>query len=105
MKEFCHCARFRVDSRQVGTFVQIAVNASQGEVIDAVVPAMNFRNDVLDVKHSEGRVLLVKVAILTSVGGALSYPSFRTRQHVYYRDLIISRACRWRIAMNLFARA
>ena len=79
VKQFRHCSGSRVNSRQVWTFVQIAIDASQSQIIEVVRAAVNFWDDVLDVKHCEGRVVLVKMAILTSIAGALAYPSFRTR--------------------------
>lgn len=59
--------------------MQIAIDASQSQILEVVRAAMNFRDYVFDVKHGEWRVVLMKAAILTSIAGALSYPSSRPR--------------------------
>lgn len=82
VKQFRQCSCCRVDSSQVRTFVQIAIDARQSEVFKVVRATVSFGNYVLDMKHGERRVVLVKVAILTCIAGAFPYPSFRTRQHV-----------------------
>jgi hypothetical protein len=82
MKEFRNRARFWIDASQVRSFMQITIDAGQCQVIEVVASAMNSWDDVFDVKHRERRIVLVEVAILTSVAGAFAYPSFGTRQHL-----------------------
>ncbi len=62
--------------------MQITIDAGKCQVIGVVTSAMNFGDDVFDVKDRERRIVLVEVAILTSVAGAFAYPRFGTRQHV-----------------------
>jgi hypothetical protein len=51
MKQLRDPIRFRIDARQVWTFVQITVDAGEGEIVEFVAAAVKSRNDVLDVKN------------------------------------------------------
>ena len=42
--------RLRIDARQVRSFVQIAIDAGKGEIVEAIGPTMNLRDDMLDMK-------------------------------------------------------
>lgn len=50
MKQANDIARLRVNTGQIGALVQVALRASQGEVIGIVGATMLARDDVLDVK-------------------------------------------------------
>ena len=52
--------------------MQIAIDASEREVLDTVSPAMDLRDNVLNVQRRERRVILVQVTILAKVVSALS---------------------------------
>jgi len=62
----------RIDSGEVRALVQIAIYAGQRQIIQIVSPAMNLRNDVLNVEHRPRRIILRQVAILASVVSAFS---------------------------------
>lgn len=72
MKQLRNCIRLRIDSGQVSTLVQIAVDAGESEVVEVVGPAVNLRNDVFDVKGRQGRIILTQTTILASVARALA---------------------------------
>jgi len=61
----------RIDSREVRTFVQIAIDAGKREVVDVVSSTMDRWNNVLNVERRPGRIILMQVAILASVVSAL----------------------------------
>jgi hypothetical protein len=72
MKEFCHFIRLRIDSRQVRSLVQIAIDAGESKVVEFVGSAVNPWNDVLDVKRGQRRIILMQMAILASILSALA---------------------------------
>lgn len=72
MKQLRDPIRFRIDARQVRTFVQITIDASQSEIIEFAAAAVKSRNDVLDVENSQRRIILMKLAILAAITGAFS---------------------------------
>lgn len=52
--------------------MQVAINAGEREVVEVILTAMNFRDDVFKMKCSQRRVILVQVAILTSIASAFA---------------------------------
>lgn len=72
MKEFCHFVSLRIDSRQVRSFVQIAIDAGKSKVFEFIASSVNPWNDVLDVKRGQRRIILMQTTILASVLGALA---------------------------------
>jgi len=53
MEQFRDLVRLRVNARQVRTFVEIAVDARQGQVGEVIGAAVRPREDVLDVEHGQ----------------------------------------------------
>jgi hypothetical protein len=53
MKEPCYIPGFGIDPTQVCTFVQVAVNAGEGEIFEAIIAAMHLRNYVFDMERSK----------------------------------------------------
>jgi hypothetical protein len=72
MKQLSHFVRLRIDSRQVRAFVQIAIDAGKGKVVEFIGSAVNLRNDVFDVKSGQRRIILMQMTILASVLRALA---------------------------------
>jgi hypothetical protein len=60
-------SRFRVDSRQVATFVQIAFRARQGEIVDCILTTVLTSDDVLNMQGNQGRIGLPALTILTAI--------------------------------------
>ena len=72
VKQLRNFARFRIDSSQIRSFVQIAIDAGKSQVVEDVASAMSFWNDVFDVKSGQRRIILTQMTILASVLGALA---------------------------------
>src|ERR1035441_3858000 len=81
MEEPRHSLGLRVNARQVRSFVQVAVDARQSQVVEVVRAAVNLWDDVLDVKRRQRRVLLMHEAILATMAGALPDAGSRARAH------------------------
>jgi len=67
MEQFGHSTGLRVYAGEIGAFMQIAVNAGEGEVVIIVSAPVDFRNDVLDMKWGQWRIVLAQPAILATV--------------------------------------
>lgn len=52
--------------------MKIAIDAGKGEIVEVIVTAVNFGNDVLDMERGERRIILMQMTILASVLGALA---------------------------------
>lgn len=72
MEQFRNFVRLRIDTRQVRTLVQIAIDAGESKIVEAVGPAVNPWNDVFDVKGGQWRIILMQTTILASVSRALA---------------------------------
>jgi len=59
--------------------VQIAIDAGEGKVVGIVGPAMNLRNDMLDMQCGQRGIVLVQMAILASILGAFADLGSRPR--------------------------
>ncbi len=81
MEQFGDVIRFWIDACQVGTFVQITIDAGESEIIEFVAAAVKSRNDVLDMENRQRRIILMKLAILAAVAGAFSNRGSRRRIH------------------------
>lgn len=53
MKKPCQRTRVRVKRREVGTFTQIAVGASQREILQSVQPTVLPGHDMLEMESGE----------------------------------------------------
>ena len=67
MKDFRDLIRDRINSREVRTFMQIAIDAGQSQVFCVVRAAMFFGRDVLDMQRSQRRFRLMKLTILATL--------------------------------------
>ena len=81
MKQLGDSTSFRVDAREVWALVKITVNASQSQVVETVVAAMNPRDDVLDVKGGQRRSLLAQLTILAPISGTFPHPRSERRAY------------------------
>jgi hypothetical protein len=68
MKQPNDITRLRINARQIRPLVQVALRASQSEIIGIVAAAMLARDDVLDVKTQLGK-LLRQSAVFAQIGG------------------------------------
>ena len=84
----------RVNAGQVRSFVQVAIDARQSQVIEIVRAAVNLWDDMLDVKGRQRRVLLVYQAILATMAGAL--PDAGSSPTSWRRSVAVLAAARWR---------
>ena len=92
-----------VNARQVGAFVEIAVDAGETEIGCVIGAAVFARADVLDVQGGERGVILMQVAILAAVGRPLAHEGSRRLRHKAAPAFMV-RASRRRVATNLLAR-
>jgi hypothetical protein len=81
MKECGDLFGLRVDAGEIGAFVQITIDARQGEVIQVIGPAVNFRDDVFDVKRSQRGIFLRQLTKLAAILCAPSNAYFRAFVH------------------------
>ena len=65
MKQRYHRARFRIDGREVGAFVQIAPITCQREIGGIVATAVLAGDDVFDVKRGKRDGRLGKTTVFT----------------------------------------
>ena len=81
MKQLCDPTSMGIDPREVWALVKITVNASQSQVVETVVAAMNPRDDVLDVKGGQRRSLLAQLTILAPISGTFPHPRSERRAY------------------------
>ena len=62
----------RINSRQIRSFVQIAIDAGKREILEIVSATMYLWNNMFNMQCGTRRVVLMQVAILASVVSALS---------------------------------
>jgi hypothetical protein len=67
MKQFGQLAGLRIVASNVGTFVKVAIDAREREVVWLVGPTMLLWPNVLDVQGGQGRLVLVQPAVLAAV--------------------------------------
>jgi hypothetical protein len=92
----------RIDSSEIGAFVEITVDAGETEVRFIVRATVLDWADVLDVQGRERRVFLMSLAILAAVIRSLPDKSSRGGGHAALPDLNFL-ASRRRTATNLLA--
>jgi hypothetical protein len=51
MEQFRNNPSLRVNASKVGSFVQVAINAGESQVVRRIVPAMHLGDDVFDVMY------------------------------------------------------
>ena len=81
MEQFRHSLGLGVNAGQVRSFVQVAINARQSQILQIVRAAMNPWDDVLNVKRRQWRVVLVQQAIFATMASTLPDPGSRARAH------------------------
>ena len=69
MKEWSDLVVQWINSRQIRTFPQIAINAGRGQIREIVCTAMLARNNMFHLQWSQGRILLMALAILAPLAG------------------------------------
>ena len=84
VEEFRQGACLRIVSSDVAPLVQIAVNTGQREIIQLIVPAVLFRQNVLDVERGQGRLILMETTIFTAVSSTLADGPTRGGVHLLY---------------------
>jgi hypothetical protein len=73
MKKTRQLSGIRVDTRKIGAFVEIAVDASPGEVLGCVRAAMLAGDDVLDVKILRRQNSVRQATVLAAITPAPAY--------------------------------
>lgn len=81
MKQIGNQAGKWIDPCQVGTFVQIAVNAGQAEIGVVVRSSVLSRADMLDVVGRQRRILLMQAAVFATISRTPAHNDFRTFCH------------------------
>lgn len=81
MEKFRDVIRLRINTRQVRAFVEITVDASQRQIVEIIAASMGSRKDMLDMKRGQRGILLVKLAVLAAIAGALPDAGFRSLIH------------------------
>ena len=67
MKQIGNRIRFGINTRQVRSLVQIAIDTGKREVVEIISPAVTLRNDVLNVKRGERRIILVQTTVFAGI--------------------------------------
>ena len=67
VKQLRHFSRLWIVSRDIATFVQIAVNTSQREILEIVGPTVLPWQNVLNMQRRQRRSLLVEFAVFTPI--------------------------------------
>ena len=72
VKQLSDLICFGIDPGQIRSFVKIAIDAGKGEIVEVIAAAVDFRNDVLDMKRGERRIILMQMTIFASVLSTLA---------------------------------
>ena len=83
VEEIRHTASLGIDAAQVSSFVKVAIDAGQREVLRVISPTMNFWNNMLDVEGCQRRIVLVKLTVFASVGGTQTHAGSQRPVHRY----------------------
>lgn len=59
--------------------MQVAIDAGERKIVGTVGPAMNLRDDVLDMERGQRRIILVQMTILAAIPGTLTDLGSRSR--------------------------
>lgn len=81
MEQWCDAAGLRIKSGQIWPFVQIAVNASQSQILRIIRSTVCFGNDVLYVECRQRGIILAKMTILAAVSRSFSNAGSRPLVH------------------------
>jgi len=103
MEQSHDLSRGWIDAGEIGTLVQIAVDASEREILLIIAPPVLAGNDVLDMQSGKRRIVLMKETILTAIPRTPSDECPHGGSHAAPADLNL-RASRRSTATNLLAR-
>ena len=81
MEQFRHSLGLRVNAGQVRSFVQVAINTRQSQILQIVRAAMNLGDDVLEVQSCQWRIFLARQTILATPAGTLPDAGSRAGAH------------------------
>ena len=76
MKQLRHHLRFRIDARQIRTFMKIAINTRERQVVEIVSATMFLGDNMLDVEFSEWGIILMQLAVFAAMASTLPYIGF-----------------------------
>jgi len=66
MEQLGQLSRFGIVTCHITSFMQVAVDASQREIVEVIAPAVFSRQNMLDVQGGQGRLVLMQSAILAT---------------------------------------
>jgi hypothetical protein len=81
IKQTRHPPGIRINGCEIRPFAKIAALAGPSEIRRIVRTRMLPRNDMICVERPQGKIILVKTAVLTSRAGAVANQSANTRGH------------------------
>lgn len=61
-----------IDPSQICSFVDISIDASEGEIFDIITAAVHFGNDMFNVERGKRRIVLMQMTIFASVVSTLA---------------------------------
>lgn len=67
MKQFGDLIGLGIDTGQVRSFMEVAINTGQGKIVGFIRATVLLGDDVLDVQDSQRRVVLLQLAILAAM--------------------------------------
>ena len=67
MKQLGHHLRFRIDARQIRTFMKIAINTRERQVVEIISAIMFLGDNMLDVEFSEWGIILMELAVFAAM--------------------------------------
>lgn len=67
VEQFSDLPSFGIDSGEIRTLMQVAVDAGECQIAELIAATMAARNDVLHVELGQRRILLSQLAILASI--------------------------------------
>lgn len=76
MEQLGHRPRFRIDACQIRTFVKIAINTCERQIVEIVSATVFPGDNVFDVEFSEWGIILMKLAVFTAMASPLPDVSF-----------------------------
>ena len=81
MEQFGQLSCFRIVARDITSFVQIAVDARQCEIVEIIAPAVFPRKNMLDMQGGQWRLILMQSAILATEICPVANPASRGGVH------------------------
>jgi hypothetical protein len=75
MEQCRHRASLRIAADEIGSFVEIAPEAGEGEIFERVISFVLTGYDMFNLQRDNRLVIAMEVTIFTPVAGALDYES------------------------------